>query len=84
VKEDILDVLLVDRPVSREGKGEDGPNGGELDNKTKGLVVVHSGALSETPKDPTILVPIQGAVRLEFVAKDPLDGDHISANGSEH
>ena len=41
----------------------------QQDIKTKGLVVVHSGALSETPKDPTILVPIQGAVRLEFVAK---------------
>jgi hypothetical protein len=45
------------------GEGEDGPNGGELDDGAEGLVVVYSGALSETSKDPAGLVPIQRVVR---------------------
>jgi hypothetical protein len=49
---------VVDRSVPVEDEGEDCSNGGELDNWAKGLVVVYSGALSETPKDPTILVRI--------------------------
>jgi hypothetical protein len=46
----------MDSPISREGEGEDGANGGELDDGAEGLVVVHSGALGEALKDPTGLV----------------------------
>jgi hypothetical protein len=41
MEEGILDVQLVD--LSRDGKGEDSSNVGELDDGTEGLVVVHSG-----------------------------------------
>jgi hypothetical protein len=58
VMEDILDVELMDRPVLEEGEGEDGSNGGELDDGSEGLVVVHSGALGEASKDPTGLVVV--------------------------
>jgi hypothetical protein len=40
VKEDILHVQLVDHPVL--GEGEDGPNGGGLDDGIEGIVVIHS------------------------------------------
>jgi hypothetical protein len=82
VQEGILDVQLVDRLVLGEGDGEDGPNDGELDDGAEYLVVFHSGALSETLKDSTGLVPIQGAVRLELVAEDSLVGDHVGARGT--
>jgi hypothetical protein len=62
VEEGILDVELMDRPVLGEGEGEDGTNRGELDNKAEGLVVVHSRALGEAPKDPMGLVAVEGAV----------------------
>jgi hypothetical protein len=46
MEEGILDVELMDHPVSRErGKAEDDSNGGELDYGAQGLVVVHTGAL---------------------------------------
>ena len=62
VEEDILGVELMDRTVPREGEGEDGSNGGELDDGAEGLVVVHSWTLGEVPKDPTGLVAVEGAI----------------------
>jgi hypothetical protein len=81
MKGDILDVQLVDRPVPREGKEEDGPNNGRLDDRAKGLIVVHSVALSEAPKDPTSLVLIQSTIALELVIENPHAGDHVGARG---
>jgi hypothetical protein len=67
MEEGILDVELMDRPVSEEGEGEYGADGGELDDGAKSLVVVHSGALGEAPKDPTGLVAVEGAVLGQLV-----------------
>jgi hypothetical protein len=72
MEEGILDIELMDRPVAREGEGEDGANSGELDDGAEGLVVVHSGALFEAPKDPTGLVAVEGAIRGQLVAKGHL------------
>jgi hypothetical protein len=80
--EAILDVQLVDRPIPREGEGEDGPNGDSLDDRTEGIVVVHSGVLSEALKDPTGLVAIQSTISLVMM-EDTLVGDHGS-RGTRH
>jgi hypothetical protein len=69
MEEGILDIELMDRPVAGEAEGEDDANSGELDDGAEGLVVVHSGALGEAPKDPTGLVVVEGAVRGQLVAK---------------
>ena len=74
----------MDRPIPREGEGEDNLNGGEHDDRSKGLVVVHSGALSETSKDPTSLAAVERAIRGELVAKKPLVGDHVGAWWTRH
>jgi hypothetical protein len=63
MKEGIVDIELMDPPVLGEGKEEDGANGSELDDGAEGLVVVHSGALGEAPKDPTGLVAVEGAIQ---------------------
>jgi hypothetical protein len=69
MKEGVLDVELMDRPVLREGEGEHGADGGELDDGAEGLVVVHSRALGEAPKNPAGLVSVEGAIRSQLVAK---------------
>jgi hypothetical protein len=74
----------MDHPVPGEGEGKDGANGGELDDRAEGLVIVHSGALGEAPKDPAGLVAVEGAVRGQLVAKEPLVGDHIGARRTWH
>jgi hypothetical protein len=69
MEEGILDIELMDRLVAGEGEGEDAANSGELDDGAEGLVVVHSEALCEAPKDPTGLVPVEGAIRGQLVTK---------------
>jgi hypothetical protein len=69
VEEGILDVELMDRLVPGEGEGVVGADSGELDDGVEDLVVVHSGASGEAPKDPTSLVAVEGAVRGKLVAK---------------
>jgi hypothetical protein len=52
---------------------------GSVLHRAESLVVVDSGALSETPKDPTGLIAIKGPVNTELVREDPLAGDNVGA-----
>jgi hypothetical protein len=54
-------------------------NSGRFYNWVEGLIVVDSGALSETPKDPMGLVAIKDPVSTELVREDPLTGDNVGA-----
>jgi hypothetical protein len=84
MEEGILVVELMDCPVLGEGEGEDGADGGELDDGAEGLIIVHSGVLGEAPNDLVGLVAVEGVVRSQLVAKEPLAGDHISARWMRH
>jgi hypothetical protein len=84
VEEGILDVELMDRLASGDGEGEDGSNGGELDDGAEGLIVVYFEALSETPKNPTALVVVEGAYWGQLMAKETLVGDHVGAWWTQH
>jgi hypothetical protein len=59
-------------------------NSGRFYNRTEGLIVVDSGVLSETTKDPTGLIAIKGPVSTELVREDPLASDNIGALRSEN
>jgi hypothetical protein len=77
VEEGVLDVELMHGPTPGGSQSQHSPNGGRLDDGAEGLIVVHPEALSEPPEDPTSLVPIKGAIRLELVLENPLAGDNI-------
>jgi hypothetical protein len=47
-------------------------DGGRLHNQTESLIEVNSGALRETPDDPTSLVPIERFIGEELVRENPL------------
>jgi hypothetical protein len=78
VEEDVLDVELVHRPTPVESQSQHSPDDGRLDDRAKSLIVVHPGALSEPPLDPTSFVLVKRAICLEFVLEDPLASDDIS------
>jgi hypothetical protein len=80
MKEGVLDIELVDRPIP----GEDDADGGELDDRAEGLIVVHAEALGEAPKNPASLVAVEGAIRSQLVAKEPLASGHIGAGRTWH
>jgi hypothetical protein len=77
VEEDIHHVELLNGPVMRDSSGEHRANSGRFYNRVESLVVVDSGALSETRKDPTGLAAIKGPVSMELVHEDPLAGDNV-------
>jgi hypothetical protein len=75
VQEGVLDVELVNWLGASEGQREHRADGGRLHNRAEGLIVVNSGALSEAPKNPTSLVPLQGTIGPPLVRPDPLTDD---------
>jgi hypothetical protein len=79
VEEGIFHVELLNGPVTRDSNGEHRANSGRFYNRAESLIVVDSGALSETQKDPTGLVAIKGPVSTELVCEDPLTGDNVGA-----
>jgi hypothetical protein len=84
VQEGVLDVELVNWPGASEGQREHRADGGRLHNRAEGLIVVDSGALSEDPKNPASLVPLQGTISPPLVCPDPLAGDDVGAGRTRH
>jgi hypothetical protein len=81
VEEGVLHVELVDRPVPRQSQSQNSLDGGRLDHRTEGIVVVDPGALGEAPEHRVGLVPLQGPVAIQLQLEDPLPGDHVGAVG---
>jgi hypothetical protein len=79
VEEGILHIELLNGSVMGDSSGEHCANSGWFYNWAESLIVVDSGALSETPKDPTGLVAIKGPVSTELVCEDPLASDNVGA-----
>jgi hypothetical protein len=53
---------------------------GQLDNQVESLIVVDAEPLGEAVKNPTSLVPLQGAIEVELVLEDPFVGDDVRVN----
>jgi hypothetical protein len=79
MEEGILHIELLNQPVMGDSSGEHRAHGGRFHNRVESLVVVDSGALSETPKDPASLVAIEGPVNAELVHEDPFASDDVGA-----
>jgi hypothetical protein len=84
IEEGILHVELLNGPVTGDSSGEHHANSGQFYNWAESLIIVDSGALSETPKDPTGLVAIKGPVSTELVREDLLAGDNVGGMRSGH
>jgi hypothetical protein len=82
MEEDILHIELLNRSVMGDSSGKHRAHGGRFHNRTESLIVVDSGALSETPKDPASLVAIKGPVSAELVRKNLFASDDVGALGS--
>jgi hypothetical protein len=79
MEEGIFYVELLNGPGTGDSSSEHRANSDRFYNRAEGLIVVNSGALSETPKDPTGLVAIKSPVSTELMREDPLTGDNVGA-----
>jgi hypothetical protein len=79
MEEGIFHVELLNGSVMGDSSGEHCANSGRFYNRAESLIIVDSGALSETPKDPTGLIAIKGPVSTELVCEDPLSNDNVGA-----
>jgi hypothetical protein len=79
LEEDIFHIELLNGLVTGDSSGEHCVNSGWFYNRAKSLIVVDSGVLSETPKDPTSLVAIKGPVSTELMRENPLAGNNVGA-----
>jgi hypothetical protein len=79
VEEGIFYVELLNGPGTGDSSSEHRVNSGRFYNRVEGLIVVNSGVLSETPKDPMVLVAIKGSVSTELMREDPLVSDNVGS-----
>jgi hypothetical protein len=77
MEESVFNVELVHGPTPGGNQSLHSPDGGRLDDRAEGLIVVYPGALSEPPDDSMSLVPFKRAIHLELVLEDPLTGNDI-------
>jgi hypothetical protein len=81
VQERIIHIKLMNWPGPRDGLGEHGVDRGQLNHRAEGLIVVNAGSLDEAVKNPTNLVPFQGAIGIKLVLENPLADEDVGANG---
>jgi hypothetical protein len=81
VEEGILDIELVHGPTPGDSQSQHSMDSGRLNDGAEGLVIVHLGALSEPPEDPTSLVPIWRAIRLSLYLKIHLSVTTLALEG---
>jgi hypothetical protein len=77
VKENILDIQLMDWLGVHGGNAQNEVNGGRLNHWTESLCIINTVLLGEATDDPSSLLPCERAVRIEFVAEYPFVGHHI-------
>jgi hypothetical protein len=84
MKKCILDIELMHGPRPRESQRENCPHYSRIHHWTEGLVIVHTGTLSEPLKDPTRLVALQSTISTPLDGPDPLAGHHIATRRTWH
>lgn len=61
---------------------QDCANSHRFHHWAESLIVVNTRLLSETPKNPSGLVPLQRAI--DLMSEDPLGGDNVTISGKRH
>jgi hypothetical protein len=82
VQEHVLDIQLVDRPLTGCGDGEHGADRCGFHHRREGLIEINPRSLIEPANDATSFSPFQFAVGMEFAAVDPFSTDDMRSGRS--
>jgi hypothetical protein len=79
IEEGVLDIQLRDRPLTNSCNSKKSPNSSHVSNRSKGLLIINTVLLLETPRHKTSLVALKRAIRASFDLVHPLacDGRNI-------
>jgi hypothetical protein len=80
----VLDVELVNRPTSRDCKGQHSTNNSRLDDRAEGLTKVNTRAMRVSTNNPVSLVALEGAIRVVLDLEHPLVRDNISSGRARY
>jgi hypothetical protein len=77
MEESVLHVKLMNGPIPGVSQGEDIADSCRFDNRAECFVIVNTGALSKSAKNPTNFVPVERTISVKLVSENPFAGDHI-------
>jgi hypothetical protein len=83
MKEIVLDIELVDRPIPGENKRQDDTGRRGLHNGDESLIIIDTGMLREPTKNPPGLVPLECPIGLKLVLKIHLPVTTLAPWGHE-
>lgn len=77
MKEDILNIQLMNMPLMRSGKANNSTNCGKFYHRTESLIKVHPELLRKAMNNLAGLVAIKCAIEAKFMAEDLLARDNV-------
>jgi hypothetical protein len=81
MKECILDIQLSKTPTSGDRQRQKEPNGGRLDNRTEGVLIVKPMTLFEPLGNKTSFVALDRTVSMFLHLEDPLRVNDVDTGG---
>src|SRR5581483_3849204 len=81
MKKGILNIKLMNGPVSGDGDAKNRANSGRFDNRTESVIKVQSGLLGETLSNKTSFVTLKPSIAVKLVAKQPSIANYVSIRG---
>jgi hypothetical protein len=79
MKKGFLDIKLMNTPILGDSNTKNCVYCGRFDNRTEGLIIINTWAMSEATQDLVSLVSVKGPVSLKLMAEDPLPSDDVDA-----
>jgi len=82
MKESILDIQLMNRPIVRKSQRQNCANCSWFDNWAESLIKINPWTLCEATENPASLIALQSTISLELVLEHPLSTHNVAMRRS--
>jgi hypothetical protein len=84
IKKSILDIKLIDGPLTNRCYGKKSANSGHMSNMSKSLIIIMTVLLVKTTSNKTSLVMLKRTVRASLNFIDPFTNDRMNTSETRH
>ncbi|KAJ9565348.1 hypothetical protein OSB04_001314 [Centaurea solstitialis] len=81
MKKGILNIKLMNRPVTGDGDAKNRADSGRFDNWTESVIKVQTRLLRETLSNKTGFVTLKTSITVKLMAKQPTIANYVSIRG---